>query len=307
MNLVAGDIVDVVAPASHMAAENFALLEKSQQLLESWGLVVRLKVSADNHFYLAGDDTCRGALLKEALESPESKAIFCTRGGYGSPRLLRQLHKLKLASPKFLIGFSDITSLHLALNRLYPEFKTIHAPNIATVQFLGNNKSDSAEINQQALYDFLFRFSDSLTKCQPRFCETLTFIKPTQTKAQGILVGGCLSLVVNSIGTPYFPNCDGAILFLEEIAEKPYQIDRMLHQLINAGVMDKINGLVFGDMVNCVDGKHELFDIVKDTFQDFSFPIAYGLPCGHGAVNKPLQLGIEYILDSLNCSLSSIS
>lgn len=280
LTLKAGDRATIIAPASPLRSDDQGLLADAVTLLESWGLRVKLRVEEQAHFYLAGTDERRAAHLNAALADPETKAIFCACGGYGTPRLLPLITAPSDDAAKILVGFSDITALHLGLAQLAPQFRLIHGPNIATRQILGT--SESCRRNQLALQAALF---------DPAFAldEPVEMLRPG--RASGPLTGGCLSLVASLTGTDFAAHCDGAILFLEDVGEAPYRIDRMLIQLRNAGAFRRLRGLVFGKMTNCTDPHNDLRDVLRDIFREAPFPVALDLDCGHGAVNLPLPLG----------------
>jgi muramoyltetrapeptide carboxypeptidase len=256
------------------------------RLLEGWGLRVKLRVETGNHFYLAGTDARRAAHLNAALADPETKAIFCACGGYGTPRLLPLIDASASAAKKILVGFSDITALHLGLARLAPQMTLIHGPNIATGQILG--AEESCRRNRQALHAALFDASYRLD-------EAVEMLIPGQ--ASGPLIGGCLSLVASVLGTDWAAQCADAILFLEDVGEAPYRIDRMLIQLRNAGVFRHLRGLVFGKMIDCSDPHNDLKDVLLDILRDASFPVAMDLACGHGEINLSLPLGAMAEID----------
>jgi len=202
MRLQRGDVVWLIAPASQLRGDDHGLLAEGVSLLQGWGLQVELRVDPGHHFYLAGPDEVRAAHLNAALADPEAKAIFCTRGGYGSARLLQHLDLRSVPPPKLLVGHSDITSLHLAISSLWPQVISIHGPNIATRQLLG----DSAEcgLNRRSLHTSLFSANTLLV-------EPLEFIRTGRTS--GPLVGGCLSLVSSAMGTEFLPRFQGTICF----------------------------------------------------------------------------------------------
>jgi muramoyltetrapeptide carboxypeptidase len=287
MILKPGDGCSIVAPASQLRGGDQGLLPAAVVLLESWGLRVRVRTDKAHHFYLAGTDPARADQLNAALADPDTKVIFCTRGGYGSPRLLPYLKRETLPPPKILVGYSDITALHLAVRRLWPQIDVIHGPNVATHQLLGPEAE--CDLTRQSLHEALFSANRVLV-------EQLEFLRPGS--AQGRLEGGCLSLVVSTLGTAYASRTRGAIVFLEDTGEAPYRIDRMLTQLGNAGKLDEVRGVVFGVMRNCKDPNNDLREVLKDFFRESAFPVAFGLRSGHGEVNLSLRLGARAELDS---------
>ncbi len=287
MKLKSGDTVSLIAPASQMRSVDLALLHDGISLLESWGLGVRLRIDESHHFYLAGDDNSRSQHLVDALEDPETKAIFCTRGGYGCARLLKCPGVLGAnPTPRFIVGHSDITSLHLAASKLWPTLPLVHGPNLATRQLLG--EGPACEANRQSLRQSLF--------APGRTVQAVDFIRPGT--AQGILAGGCLTLVASSMGTAFAPDCRGRILFLEDTGEAPFKIDRMLTHLRSAGLFDGVSGVVFGVMKGCTDPYNDLSEVIADVLSGLDFPVAIGLASGHGEVNTSLRLGSVAHLDS---------
>jgi muramoyltetrapeptide carboxypeptidase len=182
--------------------------------------------------------------------------------------------------PKLLVGHSDITTLHLAISGIWPQVVSVHGPNIATRQLLGNGAE--CELNRRSLHDALF--ADDRV-----FVESLEFLR--QGKASGPLLGGCLSLVTSAIGTEFPPRPSGKILFLEDTGEPPYRVDRMLTQLKNAGAFNQLRGVVFGVMNKCSDPYNDLKSVLQDVFDGSSFPIAFGLRSGHGSINLSIRLG----------------
>lgn len=280
------DKVAIIAPAAQFCNADRMLLQQSVDLLESWSLKVEVLVEESHHFYLAGTDQQRQQHLNAVLTDGQIKAIFCTRGGYGSARLLAGLPDSTTVTSKMLIGCSDISALHLAMAANYPQVQCIHGPNVATKQLL--NGSESAMNNQKSLHQSLF--------VSQQASYSLEFITPG--RAQGKLMGGCLSLISSAIGTPYLPDLSGSILLLEDVGEAPYKIDRMLQQLINTGLIDDVKGIVFAEMHNCTDPYNDLKAIIQDLFSSYNLPIAFGLKTGHGLINNSIPLGVKAILDS---------
>ncbi|MGH7058008.1 MAG: S66 peptidase family protein, partial [Acetobacteraceae bacterium] len=281
-----GDRVAIVEPAGAAAAEDGGLLEDARLLLEEWGLCVSVPIEAHSHFYLAGTDAERAERLKAALGDRNIRGIFCARGGYGTMRLFARLDREMVSGPKLLVGYSDITALHLAASRLWPEVLSLHAPNVATRQLLGDGAA--AEQNREALRRALFDANHEVDL-------PLEMLRPGT--ASGRLAGGCLSLVAATLGSAFALRTEGRILFLEDTKEAPYRIDRMLMQLRNAGILDRIGGLVFGVMHACEDGASDLRALITDVLGETSFPIGFGLAAGHGETNITLPLGGHAVLD----------
>lgn len=289
-----GDGVSIVAPASQFRGADRPLLDRAIALLESWRLRVHVRVDPSHHFYLAGSDEARAAHLKQALTDPDSRAIFCTRGGYGSARLLCDLGSMDdYVPPKLLVGYSDITMLHLAAARLWPQMTLIHGPNVATAQILG--EEPECDRNRQALHEALF---------SPPAVSTTTIEFLRGGKGAGPLKGGCLSMIAAAQGTRYSLDPRQAILLLEDTGEAPYKIDRMLTQLKLAGAFEEAQGIVFGVMPNCSDPYNDLKLVLKDFFGQYDFPVALGFQSGHGALNLAIRLGSLARLSSAESELS---
>jgi len=281
-----GDGCSIIAPAAQLRGADAGLLDAAVSLLESWGLRVTVRVERSHHFYLAGTDAARADHLVAALTDPDTNAIFCTRGGYGSPRLLAHLAPDLSPGPKVLVGYSDITALHLAAARLWPQVSLVHGPNLATREILGTGPA--CERNRLSLRRALF---------DPAYVvdETVEFLVPGS--AEGSLVGGCLSLVTSMLGTRFALSTEDVILFLEDVGEAPYRIDRMLTQLRNAGAFAGVRGVVFGAMRDCKDAYNDVRDVIRDVLSGYTFPIAFGLESGHSETNLSLRLGAHAQLD----------
>lgn len=250
--------------------------------------------------YLAGGDAERAADLMDMFRDPAVRAIFCVRGGYGSSRLLPEMDFAVIReNPKILVGFSDITSLLLALHTM-AGLVTFHGPMLA-----GDPATGWTEFTEDWLRRALFA---------PMPLGLLTGLPgapPPVTihggRAGGALAGGNLSLVAASLGTPYQPDTRGKILFLEEVGEAPYRIDRMLTQLRNAGVFDGVAGILVGECVGCgtaaapPDSGLEpppVEAVLRDRLGGLGVPVLYGLAVGHGRHLATLPLGVRAVLDA---------
>jgi muramoyltetrapeptide carboxypeptidase len=283
--LVKGDAVAIVAPASQVRRVDVGLSAAAAELLGSWGLEVRMAVEDGHHFYLAGTDADRARHLTEMLLEPEIRAIFCARGGYGSARLLRHLDPRLRPSGKVLVGFSDVTALHAYFAEHYPNISLLHGPNVATRQLLDD--TPAGEANRSYLYEALF--DDYQVERQVEFLRG--------GSAEGDLFGGCLTILTSLVGTPYLPTLAGKLLFLEDVGEPPYRIDRMLTQLRDSGALAGVEGMVFSRMHECVDPYNDLREVIADVLAGAGIPIAFGLDSGHGRLHLPLPLGAPAELD----------
>ncbi|HEX6972207.1 MAG TPA: LD-carboxypeptidase [Limnochordia bacterium] len=312
-----GDTVGICSPAGPVPPER---LEALVARCEAWGWRVRVAPHAlCRHGYLAGTDAERLADLNAMLADPGLAAVFCSRGGYGSMRLLPCLDYAGLArAPKCVVGFSDITALHLAIGR-HSGLVTFHGPMAP----LGERPepADNAERLHRAL-----TAAEPLGPIeQPPAGPPLVTIVPG--RARGPLVGGNLTLIAATLGTPYEIDTRGAILLLEDVGEAPYRIDRLLTQLALAGKIEAAAGIVIGEMVDCeppvpaggerpaAEGGRgprpgaaaappesktslSLVEVYQEVLAPFGKPILSGLACGHGRYCLTLPLGVEAVLDA---------
>jgi muramoyltetrapeptide carboxypeptidase len=274
-----GDLVYIVSPAKKIEANKVLYARK---LLQSWGLEVQLgRGCAGEHYYFSGSDQERIDDFQSALNDPNCKAVICTRGGYGSVRIIDQLDFSGFGqSPKWIVGFSDITVFHSHVTTNL-DVQTIHG----TVPLNYNKNEESVETLRKAL-----------------FGEKISFeIEPSKFNragtARGEVVGGNLSIISSLTGTNSDIDTKGKILFLEEISEYGYKIDRMLWQLKKAGKLDQLAGLVIGyftDIKQSVDvfGMNWQ-ELVLEKVKEFDFPVLFDFPAGHEKRNLPLYMGRE--------------
>lgn len=283
-----GDQIGVVAPAGPVREE---ALEPGLAMLRERGYVVvegaHLRKRSG---YLAGSDRERLADLNRLLKDPGVSAIWCARGGYGSARIVEGLDVAALRrNPKAIIGYSDATILHaFAWRRL--RMASFYAPNVSD---LGNPLSYDA----RTLWGYLE--GDNAAEVD------LPFGDPTVLRggrAEGVLLGGCLSLLVSLVGTPWAVPERGAIFFWEEVGEEPYRIDRMLGHLRQSGALDRIGAMIVGQTVGCAakDRANDipLSDIVWRHLGAARIPVVLGLPAGHGTGKLTLPLGRRVRLDT---------
>lgn len=237
-----GDVIGIIAPAS--APSSVEKIEKGAVYFEKLGYRVKLgKNVKASHGHLAGTDAQRIADLNEMLRDPEIKAIFAVRGGYGTPRILPFIDYSALRQhPKIIVGYSDITGLQLAIFRK-TKLITFSGP-MPGVEFWNNPDPYTEE-------HFWRLITSPCAGPLPQPAQL-----PLETRragtAEGILMGGNLSLITSSLGTPFIPGFRRSLLVLEEIDEEPYRADRMLTHLRNAGVLHAINGLILGHFTGCV-------------------------------------------------------
>ena len=272
-----GDAVSVIAPASPFDRPAF---ERGLELLSKRYRPVFRPDLFDSARYLAGSDERRLEELSEALASEETRGIFCARGGYGVLRLLGRLRLPKRTKP--LIGFSDITALHASLQR--HGRTSIHGPVLTQLGRLGPKAA-------RELFDLLENpGARPLFKGRP----------VVGGRALGRVVGGNLSTLTRLLGTPFMPPLESNILFLEDVGERPYRLDRMWQHLALAGVFKKVKGIALGQLVECEEkaGAFTSREIVDELVRRTGLPCVADFPVGHGGVNRPFPLGARARLDA---------
>jgi muramoyltetrapeptide carboxypeptidase len=296
--LRSGDTVALIAPGSPPADPRE--IDRAVDAIRQAGFRVKLgRHARKRRGYLAGADRDRADDMMRMFGDPSVRAIFCLRGGYGSARLLPLLdYRLIRRNPKIFLGYSDITSLHCAL-LVKANLLTFHGP-MAVSDFIQR--------------DFPFAARDALlrTLTQPDAPgSTRKGFAPHSVSilrrgaASGQLIGGNLSVLCTTIGTPYQPPFRGRMLFLEEVEEKPFRVDRMLTHLLNAGLLQQVAGVAIGLCSKCVDpmarAGHEYRQSVEDVFRDrllpLGVPVVTGLPFGHTPMNATLPFGGQVLLD----------
>ncbi len=287
-SLQVGDTVGIAAPAGNMREEHFEFLDRGVAILRELGLKPRIDSEIYyKHLYMAGKDQERAKHLMSLFSDQEVKGIFSLRGGYGSLRILTLLDpKLILKNPKVFVGSSDITTLHLFLLKMCG-MVTFYGPNVASLQFTQETGGPTIGAFKKALIQ-----REPLGKVR---CKVLR-----GGFGRGPLIGGCLSNLVTALGTPFQPRIEGFILFLEDVGEAPYRIDRMLNHMRTAGLFEGLQGIVFGEMVGCdseEQGPGLIWKAIDDALAGFSFPILYDFPAGHGKDCLTLPFGLEATLD----------
>lgn len=286
--LQSGDTVGIIAPASNIKRE---LLESGCDALRKLGYKpFYLDSICDQDLYFAGSVERRARELEEMFQRDEVRAIVCARGGYGSNYLLEAVDLQKIKShPKILVGYSDITTL-LTYFADSAGFVTFHGPMV-TKDFTHPDGVDLA--SWQCALGGASEWTMSLGVGSE--------VKPLlEGNARGILYGGCLSMLVASLGTPYEIRTADTILFIEDLATRPYQIDRMLMHLKLAGKLDEVRGIIFGEMLDCIQNQEQgytLEEVVLRVVGDLSIPVAYGLRSGHvSRENITLPIGVRAVL-----------
>ena len=284
-SLQPGDTVGIIAPASNINRE---LLEAGCKTLKRLGYnPFYFDSILEQDLYFAGTLDRRARELHDMFARDEVRAIICARGGYGTNYLLNVLDFDKIIShPKIFVGYSDVTTLltSFASRGLI----TFHGPMV-TKDFAIADGVDLQSWNAAMT---------GVTEWELSLNSNVKSLVPGS--AQGMLYGGCLSMLVASLGTPYEVKTNGTILFVEDIAAKPYQVDRMLMQLKLAGKLADVTGIVFGEMVDCVQQKdqgYSLQEVVMRIVGDLGVPVAYGIQSGHvTGKNITLPIGVHSAL-----------
>jgi len=281
-----GDTIGIVCPAGYMPKEKMKTC--IQALQRDWGFKVRegkTLGSGDNYF--SGSDEERLADLQQMLDDTTVKAVLCARGGYGVGRIIDRIDFNGFRKfPKWIIGFSDITVLHAHIHTRY-NIASLHAPMAGAFQN-GGDKNEFVLSLQKALTGKKANYGSSVHP----------FNHPG--KATGVLVGGNLALISHLVGTPSDLNTKGKILFLEDVGEQLYNIDRMLYQLKRSGKLDKLAGLVIGGFTDCKDTDRTFgktaYEIIHDLVKEYKYPVCFGFPVSHEKENYALKVGGTYTL-----------
>jgi muramoyltetrapeptide carboxypeptidase len=281
--LRSGDKVGIVAPASNVKRE---LLEAGCDGLRRAGYEpFYFESILERDLYFAGSAERRARELEDMFLRDDIRAIICARGGYGSNYLPLALDPNKIVShPKILVGYSDITTLVCCMADS-ANFVTFHGPMVTKDFAIADG------VDLESWHNALGGAGEwSIAKGSGA--------KPLLPgEAEGILYGGCLSMLVASLGTPHEIRAAGTILFLEDVATKPYQIDRMLMQLKLAGKLKDLRGMVFGEMLDCrqsPDQDYTLEEVILRIVEDLRIPVAFGLRSGHvSRANITLPIGVR--------------
>jgi muramoyltetrapeptide carboxypeptidase len=271
-----GDKIAIVAPAGKISKEK---VETAVNILQGWGLKVATGANLFSDYYqYAATDKERLADLQQALDDYSVKAILFARGGYGVIRILDQLNLSELINnPKWLIGFSDITIFHSHIHRNF-NLQTIHGPMAA-----GLTHQVSADSLRKVLFGEKLNYkftSHPLSR---------------KGKTKGILVGGNLAILCSLIGSASDINTKGKILFIEDVGEYLYRLDRMIWQMKRAGKLAGLKGLIVGGMTDLKDNETPFgktaYEIVSEAVNEYDYPVCFGFPAGHMDDNRVLILG----------------
>jgi muramoyltetrapeptide carboxypeptidase len=275
-----GDTIGIVAPASHIPRANEEYLEQGLERVRQLGFAVKCSPSllVRKHLYLAGKDQERADELMAMFLDPEVKAILCSRGGYGAQRLVPYLDADRIRRhPKPLVGCSDITVLLIYLLQQC-HVVPFHGPNVATRQFVQGDAEMARALER------------ALTAAEPPAEIACSVLRGGEAEAE--IIGGCLSSLVTVMGTPYEPDLESKVLFVEDVNEPPYKIDRMLTHLKSAGKLAEVKGVIFGQMPGCDTDNGLLREVILDVLDTIDGPILFGFPSGHGPRNLTIPLGV---------------
>jgi len=286
-----GNTIGVIAPAWIAGRSR---LERGIRYLKKRGFLVKKgNYLYKKRGYFAGTEKERADDIHMMFSDPEISMIMCTRGGWGSLRLLDQLDFDLIGNhPKPLVGYSDVTTLQLAIWTKcgLPSFS---GPMLAVEMADGMDSFTEKHfwgLIENRRPEYVYRFESAPTAVLRK------------GKTSGILLGGCLSLVSHLLGTPYSPDYSGAVLFLEDVGEKPYKIDRYLAHFKQAGIFEQINALILGEFIDCKDEQNDdafsLEDILLDYFSDAPFPVLMNFPYGHGGVKITMPVGVSTQIDT---------
>ncbi len=295
--------VGIISPASFVTEEEYELIEKNLNDLDL--IAIHSKNLFKKLGYLAGNDFDRVADLHEMFSREDIDGIMCTRGGYGTPRILRLInYDLIKRNPKVLIGYSDITSLLIAIFTK-TGLVTFHGPvGISTFN----------DFTKKYFYEILFKGTDYLefefqseesSNSATGNSSIEGILKISGGRTEGILIGGNLSLIISSIGTEFDFDPADKILFIEEVGEEPYRIDRMFTQLINSRKLEKSKAIILGKFSNCEVRKENpgfkesfnLREVLIDRLSNLGIPVIYGLPFGHIKDKYTLPIGTRAMID----------
>ncbi len=285
MNLQQGAVIGITCPSGYVSAER---IQYATTVLERWGYKVKVGKTVGNEFhYFSGTDAERHADLQAMMDDPAVDAILMGRGGYGMSRIIDRLDLTAFkARPKWICGFSDITVLHSHIVAT-TGIATLHSPMCGAFKPETENE------------DYLLSLKRALAGDAERYVVPAATYNRSGV-ARGVLTGGNLSLLVHMIGTVSDVDTKGKILFLEDLGEHLYHIDRMLLQLKRAGKLDGLAGLVLGGFTDLQDTDRPfgqtIEEIIRDKVKEYDYPVCFNFPSGHQEVNYTLALGVVHTL-----------
>lgn len=282
-----GDTIGIVCPAGFMEKEK---ISNCVSTLKKWGYKIQIgkTVGGKSKNYFSGTDEQRLSDLQAMLDNKNIKAIIFGRGGYGTTRILDEINFNKfIKHPKWIVGFSDITILHSYLQKNY-KISSIHGPMCGAFNYTPKENP------------FTFSLKDTL-EGKPTVYEAAYHPLNNPGKAKAPIVGGNLCLLAHGIGTNAEIETKGKILFIEDIGEQLYNIDRMMLQLKRSGKLQYLKGLIVGGFSDSKDterpfGKNA-YEIIFDHIKEYDYPTSFGFPISHEKENVAIQLGMKYVLD----------
>lgn len=304
--LAHGDTIGLIAPGWLITEKQ---LQESIEQIEHLGFVpIYTERILGKSGYFSGTDEQRASDLNEMFSNPSVKGIICANGGYGCTRLLDMIdYKLIEENPKVIVGFSDITALLNAINQT-TELITFHGPISRTIKYdYSRDQFEQVVVNHKKKLKIKSSKEDlEKAKEMPEYNRYTV----TSGKATGELVGGNLSIITSMIGTDYQIDFKGKIVFIEDIGEEPYRIDRMLTQLIETGELQKSAGIAFGIFRSCekteksiAPNSFSLREVIEERIKPLNIPSVYGLSFGHNKNNFTIPIGIKARLDADNFTI----
>ncbi len=296
--LVKGDTIGVISPAS--PSEKKSEIIRAKETLEEWGykVVIGKNVNKTKGIVAASEEE-RAADFNEMFKRDDIDAVFVTQGGYGSAQIIRHIDfETVRKKPKIFTGFSDITSLHLALNKLCGMI-TFHGPGMSRF-----NSEDLTDYTKEYFFKAIAE-TDPIGDI-PLASDKKWIHSISGGMAEGQLTGGNLTLICASLGTDYAIETENKILLIEDVDTEPWIFDHMMSHLRNAGKLDNLKGVIVGECHNCVPAKHDpgfhcdinIEDVLEYYLKPLGIPVLYGLPLGHTKNLATLPLGVKVCLDA---------
>ncbi len=288
-----GDTIGLLAPSGNVARER---IDAAVAAVKRMGFNVRLgRTCYLSHGYLAGSDDARASDINDMFADDEIDGIFAMRGGYGAQRILNKLdYAMIKKKAKTFAGYSDITALHAVFNQACG-FITYHAPMPCTQFYKGVD-----DYTMDSFLNNIMRDKPVGKVSNPQGSEIMCL---NPGVAEGRITGGNLSLIASSIGTPFEIETRGKIVFIEEIGEEPYKIDRMLNQLKLAGKFSDCAGIIFGAFTDCNAGNSNsltIDEILNEIVAPEGIPTVYNIACGHCLPTLTIAMGAKVKLDAKN-------
>jgi muramoyltetrapeptide carboxypeptidase len=290
-----GDTIGIVCPAGYMAAEK---VQTCINTLQNWGYQVKIgkTVGGESQTYFSGTDEERLNDFQQMLDDDEVKAVLCARGGYGTGRIIDQIDFKKFSKyPKWIIGYSDITVLH---SHLYSNYyiSSLHSPMAGA--FNDDSRPDDP-VRRGYKNEYVQSLKNAIEGKKIKYSVPVHEFNK-KGEAIGELVGGNLALLAHLVGTGSDTKTKGRILFMEDVGEYSYNVDRMLHQLKRSGKLSKLAGLIVGGFTDMKDTERPFgktaFEIIRDIIKEYDYPVCFDFPVSHSDRNYALKIGVGYKL-----------